>query len=132
MNELSRGDKRPLHWAAQRGQAECAERLLSLGAEKDCVASDGLTPLLTAAAHGRSKVVALLLEAGSTERFGFLCLFSLILFAGANIEAVTPEGLSVLHLSAREGDAASMGLLISKQPKLLNALSNNKVFVFKK
>jgi ankyrin repeat protein len=64
VNELSRGDRRPLHWAAQRGQVESCERLLSLGAEKDAVASDGTTPLLVAASHGRVGVVTLLLEAG--------------------------------------------------------------------
>jgi uncharacterized protein len=131
VNELSRGNKRPLHWAAQRGQVECVERLLSLGADKECVGNDGLTPLLSAAANGRFGVVAALLEAGEKKRRENGKEERILTRTkGANVDALTPEGLTALHLVAREGDVSSMALLVKSTPRLVKILTGNKALIW--
>ncbi len=129
MNELSRGNKRPIHWAAQRGQVESVERLLALGADKECVANDGLTPLLSAAANGRSGVVQVLIAAGNNVQRSIFVLNQgkITTTTGANVEVLAPEGRTALHLAAKEGDVTSMGLLLKACPKMIDAVSNSKV-----
>lgn len=54
-----------LHWAADRGSAECADALIDCGANLTRKKNNGVTPLHVAAALGRDEVVRLLLDRGA-------------------------------------------------------------------
>jgi ankyrin repeat protein/Ca2+-binding EF-hand superfamily protein len=95
VNDVSNENgKRPVHWAAQRGQVECMEVLLDLGADIEALTDDGLTPLHLAAAHGRVALIDVLLK------------------AGANVDAVAPDGRTVLHFAVQEGDGTTIGMIM--------------------
>lgn len=50
---------------------------------------------------------------------------------GANVDALAPESMTALHLAAREGDVQSMNVLLKASPKMIHAVSSNKVvFLF--
>lgn len=57
--------RRPLHFAAFKGQLACAEELLSLGADKEAVDDSGWTPLHFAARYHHEEVIRLLLRSGA-------------------------------------------------------------------
>lgn len=57
--------RRPLHFAAFKGQLACAEELLSLGADKEAIDDSGWTPLHFAARYHHEEVIRLLLRAGA-------------------------------------------------------------------
>ena len=52
--------------ACRNGQAREVRRLLSGGADVDCVDEEGSTPLMAASANGHVEVVDMLLAAGAT------------------------------------------------------------------
>ncbi len=105
VNDLSKGGKTALHWAAQRGQADSIEALLELGADKEARTDEGFTPLHVAAANGRSAIVSMLLS------------------AGADVHATAPDQVTLLHLAAREGDAATVGVVVKAAPDLVSAVT---------
>ena len=52
-------------WAANRGHARCASRLLAAGADTERASAMGSTALFAAAAGGHAGVVAILLQGGA-------------------------------------------------------------------
>lgn len=57
--------RRPLHFAAFKGQAACAEELLALGADKEAVDRSYWTPLHFAARYHHADVIRVLLKNGA-------------------------------------------------------------------
>ncbi|KAF6031868.1 hypothetical protein EB796_009770 [Bugula neritina] len=57
----------PLHFAADYGQLEVLEYLISQGADINAEDKYGITPLLSAIYEGHEKCVALLLEKGADK-----------------------------------------------------------------
>lgn len=86
----------PLHLAAFLGTAECAEILLSVGADPASVASGAMTvqPLHSAAAAGNVDIARLLLD------------------AGAPVDATQSGGFTALHEAARSGNIPLVDLLL--------------------
>eukprot|EP00435_Cladocopium_sp_Y103_P076078 s2_g75.t1 len=88
----------------------------------------GRTPLNSAAAYGRPKVVALLLRSGASVEAttdsgktalhvaaagGHAAVVEQLISAGAKVDAVDHQGLTALHYAANNGQAAVIEQLIS-------------------
>jgi len=99
----------PLHWAASRGHAGFAEKLLASGAQPNIRNSMGWVPLMSAAVSGWTDVMAVLLAAGAdvdvSDRKGDTALhwtvvngqlpaIKLLLDAGARVDARNVHGLT--------------------------------------
>lgn len=82
-----------LHWIVRQGDAATARLLLAAGARADAINRYGVSPLALAARHGYPELVGALLDAGAGVRAA---------------EAGLPEGQTLLMLSARAGDVASI------------------------
>ena len=57
-----------LYIAARLGHAECVELLIAAGADVNQPTDEGETPLLIATAHGHTKVMSILMDAGATNK----------------------------------------------------------------
>jgi len=57
----------PLHYAADYGQTDVLDYLLSKGAKVDAVDKHGITPILAAIWEGHTACVRLLLDKGATK-----------------------------------------------------------------
>jgi uncharacterized protein len=90
-----------LMFAAQVGDADSARALVGAGAKaNDVVPKTGLTPLIIAAATGRTRVAALLLD------------------NGADPDAVDADGFTSLHYAAKNKDTVDMvGSLLRHRAK---------------
>ena len=85
----------PLADAAMRGDATAVKKLLKDGVDVGAAQGDGMTALHWAA------------ERGDVE------LVELLVYAGANVQAVTRIGLyTPLHLAAKKGNSGVVGVLI--------------------
>ncbi|KAJ1166417.1 hypothetical protein NDU88_006821 [Pleurodeles waltl] len=62
VNRTLDGGRKPLHYAADCGQEEILEFLLSKGADINAADKHGITPLLSACYEGHTKCVKLLLS----------------------------------------------------------------------
>ncbi|GAA6101408.1 myotrophin-like [Tachysurus ichikawai] len=85
VNRTLESGRKPLHYAADCGQAEMVEFLLSKGADVNAADKHGITPLLSATYEGHLSCVKILLE------------------KGADKERKGPDGLSAFE--AAESDA---------------------------
>ena len=65
--------KTPLHWAAEKNNAELAELLVSAGADLNAEVSWGMTPLAWAANMGSREVADVLLEHGARTQLNMWC-----------------------------------------------------------
>ena len=83
----------PLHWAAGDGSSDAVAKLVDLGASVDATNSQGLTPLLLAAASQSRKCASLLIRGGADCGF------------------VLSGGLTVMHILAETGQVRSLLLL---------------------
>ncbi|KAH3759566.1 hypothetical protein Pelo_8652 [Pelomyxa schiedti] len=108
--------KTAIHYAAEKGHAECVLRLQMSGAEINCQtiepSSPGLTPLHLAISHSREEVLACLLYCGAKTdipdskgvlpvmlavRNGKLDCLKLLISKGANVNIQLPHGGTLLH-----------------------------------
>ncbi len=119
----------PLIVAAERGQADEVERLLSIDPEADVRDACAWTPLMKAALNGRHEVVERLLRAGADpealDKGGYTALMlaasnnhtavvELLLRQGANIDhQERTEGLSALIWASKRGHADTVRLLLA-------------------
>uniref|UniRef100_A0A671SBG0 Myotrophin n=1 Tax=Sinocyclocheilus anshuiensis TaxID=1608454 RepID=A0A671SBG0_9TELE len=67
VNRTLEGGRKPLHYAADSGQAEMLEFLLSKGADVNAPDKHGITPLLSATYEGHVSCVKILLEKGAVK-----------------------------------------------------------------
>ncbi|NP_001158858.1 myotrophin-like [Oncorhynchus tshawytscha] len=67
VNRTLEGGRKPLHYAADCGQAEMLEFLLSKGADVNAPDKHGITPLLSATYEGHLTCVKILLEKGADK-----------------------------------------------------------------
>lgn len=119
----------PLIVAAERGQAEEVERLLSINSQADVRDACAWTPLMKAALHGRKAVVERLLQAGADpealDKGGYTALMlaasndhvevvDLLIRHGANINhQERTEGLSALIWASKRGHVETVRLLLA-------------------
>jgi len=67
VNRTLEGGRKPLHYAADCGQAEMLDFLLAKGADANAPDKHGITPLLSATYEGHLSCVKLLLEKGAAK-----------------------------------------------------------------
>ncbi|XP_029473099.1 myotrophin isoform X1 [Rhinatrema bivittatum] len=96
VNKMLDGGRKPLHYAADCGQDEILEFLLSKGANINAPDKHGITPLLSACYEGHARCVKLLLSkcAGPSR---FPCTFWVFSGSGADKTIKGPDGLSALE-----------------------------------
>ncbi|XP_032403872.1 cortactin-binding protein 2 isoform X4 [Xiphophorus hellerii] len=124
---LSYNQTSALFAAAQNGQTECVNLLLSAGLPADILDENGFTPLHLAAAHGHASCVEVLLASraavdpvaaqGQTPLFlaceaGSLDCAQALLTAGANRSLPTTDGCTTLHAAVRSGHVDALRLLL--------------------
>lgn len=68
VNMKGNNGRTPLHWAADYGQVEIMQFLLSKGAKVNEKDSYGITPLLAAVYEDKAKAVELLLKSGADAK----------------------------------------------------------------
>lgn len=119
---------RPIHRAAAQGHVEIIQDLLEAGADIEALDHDDETAYAKAVMEGRAHVVSFFLKRGtSTEnihgrgsslawaaRYKQIDVMNTLLEAGADIEATTEEGETVLHWAARWGSPKSVALLLDR------------------
>ncbi|HIA52845.1 MAG TPA: hypothetical protein EYN91_12280 [Candidatus Melainabacteria bacterium] len=114
-----------LHYAAQEGQTEMINWLLSLGVDVDILDSYEETPLMTAVKHEQADAAQLFLNAGANalaeEDVGLqpinmaTCpeIVEILVRAGADIDRVDPRGEVVLKEAAEKGNGKLVERLIA-------------------
>ena len=119
----------PLHAAVETGQKQAAEKLLQLGFPPDTIDSNGVTPLMKAIEWEKIEIAELLLKCGANvsvehPKTGRPLLhkaaarnqtkmLELLLAHGADINQLTPQGSTALHLAATFGSEDAIALLCS-------------------
>jgi ankyrin repeat protein len=73
VNAKGTHNKTPLHWAAEKNNAELAELLVAAGADLTAEVSWGMTPLAWAANMGSRAVADILLEHGARPQLNMWC-----------------------------------------------------------
>jgi ankyrin repeat protein len=73
VNAKGAHNKTPLHWAAEKDNAELAEVLISAGADLNSEVNWGMTPLAWAANMGSRKVADVLLRHGAGPQLNMWC-----------------------------------------------------------
>lgn len=119
--------KRPLHQAAEYGQAAIVRLLLARGADPNAPDKQGATPLDRAARAGITEVVTLMLDGGAViQGAGRSALFStlsgencaatirLLLARGADPGQCNADGLTPLMEAARWNRAEALATLLEK------------------
>ena len=125
----------PLAWAAETGQKDSAELLLSLGANPNAATKGGRHPIDWAASAGHLPLVELLAAKGANDLSVALFLASqqqqisvsrFLLEHGAdpNIHYPAGNGTMPLHLAARQGNVESARLLL-EHGAAVNGLEQN-------
>uniref|UniRef100_A0AAZ1XEC4 Myotrophin n=1 Tax=Oreochromis aureus TaxID=47969 RepID=A0AAZ1XEC4_OREAU len=84
VNRTLDGGRKPLHYAADFGQTDVVEFLISKGADINAPDKHGFTPLMTACFEGHLSCVKLLLE------------------KGADKDQKSPDGMTALEAAATE------------------------------
>lgn len=114
-------------------RSEVADWLLAHGADVNVRTASGVTPLHLAVKTYRPKTVQVLVRYGAhvntADGFGYRAvhmaaaalgdkkgpsMLTLLLGAGADIDARTKRGRTALHVAARQGHARVVGLLIAR------------------
>ena len=112
------GDLTPLHSAAQYGDLDVVQRLITNGQDSNEVSPGGLTPLLMAARHGQNEVVRWLLCECKPR---------------GNYNLRDPDGNTVHTLAGRNGHTSTLRFLVDllkkefdmKESRRLCTLKNN-------
>jgi ankyrin repeat protein len=113
--------------AAEGGAAQLAELLIKAGATPNCEAADGTTPLSIAVEQRSAPMVELLLKAGAPLGKDILVssvwnstseVSLLLIEAGANVNARSDLGQSVLHGVAEKGQLEVLRALVKSKAKL--------------
>ena len=117
----TRRGKTALHFCAERNEVEACEVLLSCPAiDVNVRRKDGATALFSAAMHGSSECVALLLEGSSAA------VSKQNSRTPVDVNAVrTLDGSTPLCIAAQQGNASVVELLLREPSIKLNLCSNN-------
>jgi len=131
----------PLAWAAEKGQREAAELLLSLGADANAAGKAGRRPIDWAATSGYLPLVELLATNGIKDLSGTLYLaiqqhqvpvarFLLEHGANPNIHYRAGNAEMPLHLAAGQGNADAVKLLLEHGADVNGVEQNNSTPLF--
>jgi cytohesin len=113
-------DWTPLHFAAQAGQTDVVEYLITTGSDLDTETISGETPLQLAARKDHKDVVGLLVENGADvsldiiARLGDMDRVRELIEEGADVNAEGRRGETPLHAAAAKGHKEIAELLIAK------------------
>ncbi|XP_045885733.1 ankyrin repeat and protein kinase domain-containing protein 1 [Micropterus dolomieu] len=125
-------NKSLLHYTVASKDAESVERVLSLGAEVNCMTARGYTPLIIAVLHRLHDIISLLLEHGAVTTQGDEDQWTPLHFAaqngddktarllldkGAVADAREKAGWMPLHLACQNGHETVVRLLLSRLSK---------------
>lgn len=100
VNRADCGGWTPLHEASTRGDKHMTQTLLQFGARLDAKDECGMTPIFSAAQHGRIECLKLLIDAALKREMDYL------LDEGAN------DGASPVMISAQQGFTDCIEMLI--------------------
>ncbi|UCH92792.1 MAG: ankyrin repeat domain-containing protein [Candidatus Aminicenantes bacterium] len=129
LNADDGNNKKPLHWAAEKGHLEVVEFLISKGADVNVKNVEDETPLHYASGYGHKDVVKLLVSKGAavnekTKRGNTplsyaamrnqVDIIKFLIAKGADVTVTTQNGFTLLHHSAWEGSKEMIEMLISK------------------
>ena len=119
-----------LHYAAEGGNDVIIEKLLSLGVAIDSRSSDGATPMMIAACHGRLDAFSVLIERKSdptlkdnngwtllhySARGGNDVIIEKLLSLGLDIDSRRSDGATPLMIAACEGRLDAFSVLIERK-----------------
>lgn len=116
-----------LHWAANNGSTEFISLLLKKGEKIDAKNRYGDTPLSLAAQNGHTEAVRLLLDMGAKHyRLCFLTaalnghteIVKLFLDKGVDIETISKNNQTALHLAAIGGHTELLQLLLERKANI--------------
>ena len=127
--------------ACAEGQEQAAKFLLTSGADKDLLTSDGSTPLCIAAQNGHFKVAQMLLAervdvnktgTGATALYrasegGYYDLVNLLMRAGAD-KSLAFQGMTPLKVATKMGHIAIIQLLLNSKNRSLMANTTSVPF----
>jgi ankyrin repeat protein len=118
-----------LHYAARRGDTKIASLLVEAGVDVDAKTPDGDTALYLAVRHGATGCVEVLLAAGASlklreghgltpalhyaARRGDTKIASLLVEAGVDVDAKTPDGDTALYLAVRHRATSCVEVLLA-------------------
>jgi len=142
IREKGEHDNLPIHFAAENGRKDVAEKLLDLDMSLANIKnSHGQTPLFVAVKNGKESMVKYLLEREKTSEIknvnekndsgdaplhmaaekGFANIAKLLLAYGAKIEEKNAGSFTPLHLAATCGKTNVMKILLGHKPTPANA-----------
>ncbi|XP_054156325.1 ankyrin repeat and SOCS box protein 3-like [Oppia nitens] len=134
-NQADCGGWSPLHESATRGDLVMTQTLITFGAKLESKDECGMTPIFTAAQHGRldclkilvteavAKQQKYLLDEGANDgaspvmiaaQQGFTDCIELLLKSGANPNSYAKDGVNAIHLAAECGHHKTLELLLKK------------------
>ena len=131
----------PLYDAAEAGDLDAVNRLISAGADVNAKGNNGVTPLFIAAQNGHAEIVNALLAAradvnaknnnGVTALFmasqqGHAEIVNALLAGGADVNVRIDNGMTVLSIASQKGHAEIVNALLAARPDV-NAKNNNGV-----
>lgn len=118
--KADRNDWTPLHFAAQAGQTDIVEYLITNGADVNAENIEGKAPLQFAADNDHKEIVKLLIDKGAdvslhvATHMGDLARAKSLIEEGAGVNAEDFGGETPLHIAAAKGHKEIAELLIAK------------------
>ena len=113
-------DWTPLHFAAQAGQTDIVEYLITNGADVNAENIEGEAPIQFAVDNGHKEIVELLIANGAevptihtAVRMGDLTKVKAFLEKGTDVNSKDRSGQTALHIAAREGHKEIVELLLA-------------------
>ncbi len=124
LNQANPDGRTPLHVAAKAGRWVVVKLLLKHGADINALDSEGRTPLYNAVMAGRTQVAEMLIKRGAkfdsdqllleavSNRIVDRDVFRFLLHQGADINVVTEQGETPLHIAVKRGYRVISKILI--------------------
>ncbi len=124
LNQTNPDGSMPLHVAAKAGRWVVVKLLLKHGADIDILDREGHTPLYNAVMAGRTQVAEMLIKQGAkfdsnrllqeavSNQIADRDVYKFLIHQGADINLVTEEGDTPLHIAVKKSDRVVSKILI--------------------